>query len=265
MIQTKDFNLSVISPKVQTSKQMSDRYVVMDTEKLVNTLLGLTSQGVPVFELREIRSNRSKKGSGRGAHTVKLRMRKSYEIGKDIVFPELIIINSHDGSCPLRIEIGLFRQVCTNGLCVKMKDLGEIKIRHMGTPEEAAFEIVKEMAARLPQVVRAHAALTERVLTEEESIQFAMKAAQARWNREFTEEDAKILLEVARPEDEGSNLWEVFNRVQEKVLGGKVKLSKMKRTAKPVVRGMEDVRVNQAIWEIATSFIETAEYEEVLN
>ena len=91
-----------------------------------------------------------------------------------------------------------------------------------------------------------------------------MKAAQARWNREFTEDDAKILLEVARPEDEGSNLWEVFNRVQEKVLGGKVKLSEMKRTAKAVVRGMEDVRINQEIWQIATSYIETAEYE-VLN
>lgn len=256
MIQTKDFNLAVISPKAQTSKTMSTKYVVMDTEKLVNTLLCLTSQSVPVFELREIRSNRSKKGTGRGVHTVKLRMRKSYEIGNDIVFPELIIINSHDGSSPLRVEIGLYRQVCTNGLCVKMKDLGDIKIRHMGTPEEAAFEIVKEMAARLPQVIKAHAALTERVLTEDETIEFAMKAAQVRWNREFTPEDARILLEVARPEDAGMNMWEVFNRVQEKLANGGIKLTGMKRHAKAIIRGAEDVRVNGELFKIASEYCE---------
>jgi hypothetical protein len=235
---------------------MSAKYVVMDTEKLVNYLLSLTSKGEPVFELREIRNNRSKKGAGRGVHTVKLQMRVPYQIGKDIVYLELIIMNSHDGSSPLRVEIGIFRQVCTNGLCVKMKDLGEIIIRHMGTPQEAAFQIVKEMAAQLPQVINAHAALTKRILSEEETIEFAMKAAQVRWNREFTPEDAKILLEVARPEDAGMNMWEILNRVQEKVVNGGIKLTGMKRHAKAIIRGAEDVRVNGELFKIASEYCE---------
>mgnify|MGYP007037476898 CR=1 FL=1 len=44
-----NLNLATVSAKNQTYKQMSSKYVVMDTEKLCNYLLGLTSKGSPVF------------------------------------------------------------------------------------------------------------------------------------------------------------------------------------------------------------------------
>jgi hypothetical protein len=262
MIQRENFNLSVLSPLAQTWKTMSSKYIVMDTEKLVNTLLGLTSSGEAVFTLREIRNNRSQKKGVRGVHTVKLRMNRSYDFGNDVVYPELIIQNSHDGSSPLRVDFGLYRQICTNGLCVKMTDYGEIKIRHMGTPEEAAFDIVKEMAKHLPKIVRKHHEMANTILTEEQAIEFAMKAAQARWDREFTREDAQTLLIAARPEDEGQSLWCYFNIVQEKIINGGLKFEGQKRQAKAIVRGQEDVRINAAIWQTAESYID---YEMVEN
>ena len=248
-----NLNLATVSAKNQTYKQMSSKYVVMDTEKLCNYLLGLTSKGSPVFELRQIINSKSKK-AGAGKHIVRLRVTKSYEINGEILYPELLIMNSHDGSCPLRVEMGVYRLVCTNGLVVKSKDFGEIKIRHMGTPEEAAFEIVKQFAGNLPKFAEAQRTLAEKIMSDDEIIDFAMKAAQIRWSKSFTKEDAAILLEVARPEDEGNSAWTVLNRVQEKLLNGGYKLSGQKRTSKSIRRADEDVRINSQLFELAAEY-----------
>lgn len=252
---TPNLDLSTVSPSRQTYKSMSSKYVVMDTEKLANYLLGLTSKGEPIFELRQIINSRSKV-AGKGKHIVRLRTIKSYQLDGDTLFPEIVIMNSHDGSCPLRVEMGVFRLVCTNGLVVKSRDLGEIKIRHMGTAEEAAFQIITQFAANAPKFINAQKQLAERVLNDDEIIDFAMKAAEIRWNREFSADDAKVLLEVERPEDEGSTMWTVMNRVQEKLMTGGVKLSGQKRIAKGITNAGEDVRINSELFELATSYCE---------
>lgn len=249
-----NLSLATISSNLQTSKTMSAKYVWLDTERLVNKLLSLTSGGEPVFELREIKNTRSKK-AGRGKHIVRLRTVKSLILNGDVLFPEIIIMNSYDGSCPLRVEMGVFRLVCTNGLVVKSKDLGEIKIRHIGTPEEAAFDIVKQFASNLPRYAAAQQRLADRVLNDDEIIDFAMKAAQIRWNRTFTADDAKILLQVARPEDDGNTAWVVMNRVQEKLMSGGYQLSGHKRKTKSVTQPAEDVRINSELFELANNYL----------
>lgn len=259
-----NLDLSTVSPSRQNYKTMSSKYIVMDTEKLANYLLGLTSKGEPIFELRQIINSRSKV-AGKGKHIVRLRTIKSYQIDKDTLFPEIVIMNSHDGSCPLRVEMGVFRLVCTNGLVVKSRDLGEIKIRHMGTPEEAAFQIITQFAANAPKFVQAQKQLAERVLNGDEIIDFAKRAAEIRWNREFSADDAKVLLTVERPEDEGNTMWTVMNRVQEKLMTGGVKLSGQKRFAKKITNAGEDVRINSELFELASSYCPSSycEYEMV--
>lgn len=250
-----NLDLSTVSPARQTYRAMSSKYVVMDTEKLANYLLGLTSKGEPIFELRQIINSRSKI-AGKGKHVVRLRTIKSYQLDGDTLFPEIVIMNSHDGSSPLRVEMGVFRLVCTNGLVVKSRDLGEIKIRHMGTAEEAAFQIITQFAANAPKFIEAQKQLAEKVLNDDEIVDFAVKAAEIRWNRAFTKEDAAILLEVNRPEDEGNTMWTVMNRVQEKLLNGDVKLSGQKRHARSITNASEDVRINSELFELATSYCE---------
>lgn len=250
-----NLDLSTVAASRQNYRTMSSRYVVMDTEKLANYLLGLTPKGEPIFELRQIINSRSKV-AGKGKHIVRLRTIKSYQLDGDTLFPEIVIMNSHDGSCPLRVEMGVFRLVCTNGLVVKSKDLGEIKIRHMGTPQEAAFQIVTQFVANAPKFINAQQQLAEKVLNDDEIVDFAMKAAQIRWNRTFTAEDAKVLLEVERPEDEGSTMWKVYNVVQSKLMTGGVKLSGQKRFAKGITNAGEDVRINSELFELAASYCE---------
>jgi hypothetical protein len=126
----------------------------------------------------------------------------------------------------------------------------------MGTPEEAAFELVKEFAANLPKFQEIQQALVERQLTDEEKVEFAMKAAQIRFKGQFTEADAEKLLEIARPEDDGNDMWKIFNRIQEKLMGKGFKGENMKKAAKPITRATEDIRVNAELFKLAMSYIQ---------
>lgn len=252
--------LDHIRPALQTSKQMSNRYVWMDTTEIVDNLLNLTSKGEPVFELRQIQAKRARKpnGAGRGVHLVRLRTNKSFHVDGETLFPEIVIKNSYDGSCPLVVEMGIFRLVCTNGLVIKSKDLGTIKIRHTGTPAEAAYDIVKGFAANLPKLVNVQKKLAETSMNEIQIKEFATRAARIRWDNVSEDADVVEFISATRPEDEGNTLWKVFNIVQEKLINGGVKLSGMRRTGRQVKNANEDLRINQELFELAMEYAQSS-------
>lgn len=252
-------DISQLSPALNPkAEKMSAKYVQMDSQKLVESILALTSKGSPVFELRSIQFRKQRAGSTDrvGNHLIRIQTCKSYQVGKeDTVHPELVIKNSYDGSGQFEVRMGIFRLVCSNGLVIATHDFGEIKLRHMGTPADAAFEIVKQFAANLPKFQEIQQALVERQLTDEEMVDFAMKAAQVRFNQDFKPEDAEKLLEVTRSTDEGNDMWRVFNRVQEKLMSGGIKFEGAKKVTKGITRATEDIRINKGLFELAMSYI----------
>lgn len=238
--------------------QMSQKYVLMNSQELVRGLLDLKSKGEPVFELRSIqfRKSRSERMQYVGSHLIRIRTVRSFEVGKgDIVHPEILIKNSYDGHSQFEVRMGIFRLVCSNGLVIQTQDFGEIKLRHMGTPAEAAFDIAKQFAANLPKFQEVQNALVERTLTDEEMIQFATKAAALRFKEKFSETDAETLLASTRDQDNGNDLWKVFNRVQEKLMQGGMKFEGMKKKAKGITRAQEDIRINKELFALAMSFV----------
>ena len=46
--------------------------------------------------------------------------------------PEMVLINSNNGSRAFRFEAGIFRLVCENGMIIKEADFGSIRQVHMG-------------------------------------------------------------------------------------------------------------------------------------
>ncbi len=59
--------------------------------------------------------------------------------------PEIILLNSHDGSSSYQMLPGYFRAICTNGL-VCGQSLGEVRVPHRGNVVdrviEGAYEVV---------------------------------------------------------------------------------------------------------------------------
>ncbi|WP_143384143.1 DUF932 domain-containing protein, partial [Escherichia coli] len=73
-----------------------------------------------------------------------LRLRRAGQITGQHV-PEIILLNSHDGSSSYQMLPGYFRAICTNGL-VCGQSLGELRVPHRGDVVdrviEGAYEVV---------------------------------------------------------------------------------------------------------------------------
>jgi len=68
-------------------------------------------------------------------HFIRLRHKDlSNEINGTI--PEVLVVNSNDGSTSLRMDAALFRLICGNGLIVKSADIYSSRLRHVDVTEE---------------------------------------------------------------------------------------------------------------------------------
>lgn len=252
------------------SEKVSDRYVIIDSEKLINEL---TKRG---FILRDIKQAKS----GQGRHVVRMRTEAATEINGEKLFPEIIIMNSYDRKCGFSVETGIFRLVCSNGLTVRVPGTnGDFyKTTHIGEPAKMAEEITVRFTENLEHVFGVHKVMAAKKLTDKQKIALAIRAAEIRWNETFTPAEAKKLLAAARPEDKGNDAWRVFNVLQEHTVMGGVQLEGMKRVPKPVNRARANYQINlelfEAAYEMATtgtlsarkvSNIETAQILETQN
>lgn len=239
------YNLTDISP---ISAKRSDKYVVIDTAKVVENLLTMG------FEIREILRSRN----GKGVHRVRLRTTTPFVNSKgEILFFEITILNSYDRSSFFRVKVGIFRQVCTNGLCIQIGDLGEeYVVRHIGSEAQIAEDIAIRAANAAPRVMEIQETLATTLLSDKQIIDLAVRAAEIRLKKKFTADQVRPLLEASRPEDDGRDAWAIFNVLEEKIIRGGVKLEGQKRTSRPITRGktaqMYGERMFEAVHQIAT-------------
>ena len=113
---------SIFSEEKHTSR--SERYTYIPTITLLNKLREEGFQ--PYFACQSKVRNDDKRGHTK--HMVRLR-REGNNQGKEV--PEIILLNSHDGSSSYQMIPGIFRFVCTNGL-VCGDSFGEIRVPHKG-------------------------------------------------------------------------------------------------------------------------------------
>ena len=223
---------------------LSNKYVAISTSEVVNELMGMG------FSMRNKISQKGKKG-GTGIHSIRMYANDFVEINGDKMRPEIIITNSFDGTSAFKVSVGIYRLVCSNGLTILDEDFGYLKLRHIGTPAETAMEIVKEMAVKAPAALELVKKMQEKVLTEKQAISFAMAAAKARWNKEFSKEQAEALLEAARPEDGGRSLWNVFNVIQEKCMNAGLEIKGLKRKTRQINNAWLFEKKNSELFQLA--------------
>ena len=115
------------------------------------------------------------------------------------------------------------------------------------------------MAERFDELGGLIEQMQRRRLSYPEQASFAERAMQLRYP---VLADAGVmptqLLRVRRPEDDGSDLWRTFNRVQENLLRGgfrKHSASGRVSAARRISSIAEDVRINGALWDLSSSLI----------
>ncbi|EMV18126.1 DUF932 domain-containing protein [Escherichia coli] len=91
-----------------------------------------------------------------------LRLRRDGEINGQHV-PEIILLNSHDGTSSYQMLPGYFRFVCQNG-CVCGQSLGEVRVPHRGNVVEKVIEGAYEVVGVFDRIEEKRDAMQSLIL-----------------------------------------------------------------------------------------------------
>lgn len=237
-------------------------FVHLNTQHMVEAML---DNG---FAIRSVSQAKGRIGNG-GIHTglynqhvVRMREASSFHdvsVGDSI--PEVLLINSHDGSGCFTMTAGLYRLVCSNGMVVG-ESFEAVKYRHRWTDPNEIVGEAQRLWERVPALNEWRSRALKRELSQKEQASFAQKAQVIRFPTATSMPfDPKLLLDTRRPEDKGNDLWHTFQRVQENVIRGGIagRSATGRVTQSRSITGVgSDIEINQALWDTADQFLQAA-------
>lgn len=201
-----------------------------------------------------------------------IRFRKLGDVNVGDTVPEIVLVNSHDGTSSYQLMGGLFCKVCTNGMVVSEGTIGMVRIPHSGNIIDQVIEGSYRIISDSDRALMAITHWSQLYLTSGEQVLFADAARVTR----FGDPDGNVttpitpqqLLAPRRAADTGSDLWRVFNRVQENVIRGGIRgyiephydgnqRIPGRRFRTREIRSIDqDVKLNRALWTLAEKMAE---------
>ena len=248
---------------------MSDRYVFIPTAKIIEDMANLGWK--PVLATgKGKRANAKRKSS---YHLIAFENENPlYQImnedGNLEAKVRIIVTNSHDGTSSFGFHIGIFRLICENGLVISTKTFSEIRVRHIHYNFEELRKVVATTTEQIPNEIAAFNAMRQREMERTEAEELAVKALKIRKGMELTdtlavdEETVAELLEPKRTEDEGNDLWSIYNVLQEKIIKGGTTLAvdgKKPRKMRGIKSAIKDLSINKRLFETAYAYVGEAE------
>ena len=248
-----------------TNPDVSNRYLFVNTETIIDDLEKLGWLPVTVAQRKS-----------RGQSTIFSKHMVSFQNpdikitskNGDDAFPRIILTNSHDGMQAFKFSVGIYRLVCSNGLVVADEEFSDFKIKHKGYTFEELRNVVTQAVEDLPNRVEVMNKMQDTILTQDQKNKLALDAMLVRAGitpdsekaKEFNYDEETIIdiLDPKRPEDEGDDLWKVFNVIQEKITQGDfhAALTGAKvRKVRKIASFEKDLKVNKELFKLATALV----------
>ncbi|MEL5558940.1 DUF932 domain-containing protein [Serratia ureilytica] len=230
----------------------SERYTYIPTITLLDKL---REEGFQPFYACQTRV-RDESKRGHTKHMLRLRRENMIVSGNKEV-PEIVLLNSHDGSSSYQMIPGMFRYVCANGM-VFGQSFGDVRVPHKGDVVGQVIEGAYEVLGIFDRVDNDLDTMKCISLSERDQELFARAALSYRY--EYEDKSPITPSQVLRPrrrEDYGNDLWTTFQRVQENMIKGGLpgKSATGKNTRTRAVNGIDgDIKLNRALWLIADEF-----------
>lgn len=172
--------------------------------------------------------------------------------GQTEAIATLNISNSCNGTKPLEMDLGTFRQVCSNGLMAHTSYSSE-KANHTQKHYFSLPQIMAKLNSKVSNVMNEFNKLKNVELDSAKAMSLAVKAAESRFGKDHGINVAQ-LLNVVREEDEGNDLWTVYNRIQENV----TQSSRIYNPEGKLITGVndpyEDRRINKELFQLAHAY-----------
>lgn len=250
-----------------TNPTVSEKYVHANTSTVIEDLAKL---GWYPVQAKQCRAKKNSSGI-RSFHMIALqnpdvKILKTNIDGTQTVdtYPRILLTNSHDGFNSFKFMVGLYRLVCSNGLCVSDGEFANFSIRHINYDFETLREVVSKTIEAVPNIVCTMNTMKNTIIDEEAKKAIATEVVKIRKgvadNEKINidEETIKDILMPQRKEDESDDLWTVFNVCQEKLIkggfmayGSKAKMRKQRG----ITSIKKDIDYNQKLWAVAMNYM----------
>lgn len=256
----------VVMPRSATAENamagLTQRYQFIST---ADTVKSIESLGYVLHSVSEAKANKEEK---KGYQKHLLRFRLPSDLDNAAIFksregfPEIVVVNSHDGTSAMRIMAGYFRLACANGL-ISGSITDEMRIRHVTRinvdPKKELEESLKIVADRAKQLSFVAASWQQKTLDDNQVRYLVNAAVSARiigtkYQGENVAVNTTALLNPKREADRGSDLWTVFNVLQEKAIKQplEVRLDDGEMKTLRTTRSLDRiVAINKALWQAA--------------
>lgn len=240
---------SILAPHEHSSR--SERYAYVPT---VDVLKGLEREGFKLFAAMQART---RDDSRRGFTKHMLRLRRADQVMVGDSFPEIVLINSHDGTSSFQLKGGIFRLVCSNGMVVG-DTFADVRIHHKGNVVDSVIEGAYSVVSAFDRIGETTKEMKAITLSPAEREVFAEAAIPLRFDTETPPVSSRQVLQPRRYGDNGSDLWTTFNVLQENLVRGGVHFrqrgsnGRMRHGTTREVAGIDgNVKLNQALFTLA--------------
>ena len=254
-----------------TNPNVSDKYIPANTATVIEDLAKL---GWRPTQAKQCRQKKNSSGI-RSFHMVAFQ-NPDVKICKPITdadgnttevvdsYPRIILTNSHDGFNSFKFMVGLFRLVCSNGLVVCSNEMVNMSIRHVNYDFEALRLVVTNAIEQVPNIVNTMNTMKKTILSDDNKKELAMAVVKIRKELDDNQKidiDEKTIMDILMPvrdEDNGDDLWTVFNVCQEKLIkGGFQSIGKNNKSRKQrsITSIKKDIDYNQQLWNLAMNYL----------
>lgn len=232
-------------------ERLTAAYTFVPTGRVLEAL---AEAGFFPVEARQARTRTASPFHAR--HLIRLRRRLETVALREAV-PELLLLNSHDGTSAYQLRAGLYRAVCTNGLVVSVGVMPAWRVLHRGDVVDEVIRGALEMSERFGVLATLVERMERTILDEGQRLALATEALALRFPNDrpgaVTPAD---LLRPRRSEDVGDDLWHVLNVLQEALLQGGVPRrsvrNRVTRTRR-ITAIRAGLRLNSALWDLAAA------------
>ena len=246
--QLTEIEMREIAPSIfamEAHESRSSRYGFVST---FDVLRGLQGEGFAPFMVAQSRSRVAGK-SEFTKHIIRLRHVDKIGNGGS---PEVILLNSHDGTSSYQMMGGWFEFVCANGL-IRGHAGEDIRVKHSGDVVANVIEGAHEVLGTLKGVSDQREAMQCLTLSEDERRAYARAALELRYDEGQAPIGPERLLNVRRYEEgqDAASLWRTFNVVQENAIRGGLSGidANRRRVRTHEVTGIDQsTKLNKALW-----------------
>jgi hypothetical protein len=255
-----DAELAQVAPSAfatEAHSSRSARYAYIPTAEVI---AGLRREGfVPVMARQT--HPRDADRDGHAKHMIRFRHQEQASQPRRIgmTFPEIVLINSHDGTSAYHVTAGVFRLACLNGMVVSDGPERSVTVPHKGDVVRQVIEGSYEVLGAARQAIAAAEVWAGVALQRDEQQALAEAARVLRFGDAAGEVSTPIqaeqFLRPRRAADHRDDLWTTFNRVQENTLRGGLQAwgrdsnNRPRRVRSREVTGIDqDVKLNRALW-----------------